>query len=660
MSWESLRLEDIRHRTLGASETVTLLSTQGVSDSANNSDSGDDDRTDSDWQNVDIDSAYKEAAPKSPSFWPQLRRFMPIIALAAQFIMLVLMILIISISAKHIAVPSYLAHLFLEYSQFVPTVVTLIATLLSLINTQLFAEAVRFAIAVSLGNPELNGMSLYSFYAATVISSRSPLLNLNRQYIHWAIISIVYFLLFLTQTAAWTTILTPKQITVPSANQISLMDYDFRYANNWTTSLDSSMLVSPWAQLASSGITAIRQWANQTHLMTYFDHVLNGTTRGILPFPNIDVVSNGLNDWTQIEAIQQGFAVDVSCKNVVNLDSNFIQTKTPFEDTFNKTLIQIEACCDCSPAPQAGMPVPISSERRAPDYLSPESMPFYLRGPQWSVVVDSDDYPYIALAVCTARTGTDWEAPIIITSHGLLIYNLTCGVKLNLLNMNVTYSNSGFVTLNSTDQPVALNFSHPVWGAMNDLKNHFIKAQTLRGNNIADIQWSMLNSGVLGYLPKSQEYLTEVVMAAYIRGVIEQILTTYREGPPFSSSGAELKSTAVMSTTYAIAIVWGNFSSLKLAIAVIPLLIMVTTICVILLSIRRARGLTPKHIVSFNPMNTLHVIAACSSGNINARNALFPDYNKDIGAFGNNLRVRLPIGQEGAASGFQVDRVITV
>ena len=75
------------------------------------------------------------------------------------------------------------------------------------------------------------------------------------------------------------------------------------------------------------------------------------------------------------------------------------------------------------------------------------------------------------------------------------------------------------------------------------------------------------------------------------------------------------------------------------------MVIMTTTISIAVLSLYRARKLRLKHDVSFDPMNILHIIAACSSGNVQA--IQFPDYSEDIGTFCKYVGVGFPEGRGG-------------
>ena len=78
---------------------------------------------------------------------------------------------------------------------------------------------------------------------------------------------------------------------------------------------------------------------------------------------------------------------------------------------------------------------------------------------------------------------------------------------------------------------------------------------------------------------------------------------------------------------------------------------MIATIIIILTSLNNARHLDLDHIASFNAMDALHIIIACSSGNVNT--VSFPDYSKNIGLFSEGLEVEFTqIDAESGAAGF--------
>ena len=107
------------------------------------------------------------------------------------------------------------------------------------------------------------------------------------------------------------------------------------------------------------------------------------------------------------------------------------------------------------------------------------------------------------------------------------------------------------------------------------------------------------------------------------------------------------------STTYVNAVVWGQVPRFRLIVAISPLVIMIATVVIILTSLNNARHLDLDHIASFNAMDTLHIIAACSSGNVNT--VSFPDYGKNIGLFSKDVEVELTEVEVGSgAAGFRL------
>ena len=79
--------------------------------------------------------------------------------------------------------------------------------------------------------------------------------------------------------------------------------------------------------------------------------------------------------------------------------------------------------------------------------------------------------------------------------------------------------------------------------------------------------------------------------------------------------------------------------------------IMIATIIIILASLCRARHLGLRSIASFNAMDTMHIITACSLGNVHE--TVFPDYDGNIGLFSNDMAVELAeIDARNGAAGF--------
>jgi hypothetical protein len=141
-----------------------------------------------------------------------------------------------------------------------------------------------------------------------------------------------------------------------------------------------------------------------------------------------------------------------------------------------------------------------------------------------------------------------------------------------------------------------------------------------------------------------------------IRQVVRQQVVLEMEGSddlcpgPFGDPSC-LYLQSFPSITYVHAVVWGQVPRFRLIIVISPLAIMLVTIIIILASLYRARHLDADYIASFNTMDTLHIIAACSLGNVHTLS--FPDYDKDLGLFSKDVRVELSdMGAGSGAAGF--------
>ena len=105
-------------------------------------------------------------------------------------------------------------------------------------------------------------------------------------------------------------------------------------------------------------------------------------------------------------------------------------------------------------------------------------------------------------------------------------------------------------------------------------------------------------------------------------------------------SGRDIGKHTLHYYSYVHAVVWGQVPRFRLNIVISPLAIMLATIIIILASLYRARHLDADYVASFNTMDTLHIIAACSLGNVHTLS--FPDYDKDV---------RVELSEIGAGSG---------
>ncbi|KAF8337158.1 hypothetical protein F5887DRAFT_985531 [Amanita rubescens] len=265
---------------------------------------------------------------------------------------------------------------------------------------------------------------------------------------------------------------------------------------------------------------------------------------------------------------------------------------------------------------------------------------------------------YLNLAVCPPglpqwMNNTDSVITVYVQNNSSTLGNQTCTLKPLLLSVNVTYNRDGFVTLvpmtrQLLDIPAYMSI---MVNAAHALEQHFVDAQRISGNNIID-SINLLVGENPPYLTTEPRALFRDILANYIRGVFEYSVTAFRYTTLYK---IRIGTHYYSLTKNSPAVVWGQVPELRLIIIISPLAIMITTISIFLFSLHKAQNLTLDHIASFDPMNPLHVIAACGSGNV--QTVAFPGYSKHITSFSKDLEVQLPeCHARNESAGFQFFR----
>ena len=122
------------------------------------------------------------------------------------------------------------------------------------------------------------------------------------------------------------------------------------------TDLSAQSVQGIWASEWDSGYVAATQGTNMTQYLSLNGYVLNGTSRkinyhvhrtfalnnscpgGIVPImPTFD-------NWTRIEAIQQGLTAEVNCTPTPASDPYFLMNET----TIAPGIIKVSSCCNCT------------------------------------------------------------------------------------------------------------------------------------------------------------------------------------------------------------------------------------------------------------------------------------------------------------------------
>ena len=115
----------------------------------------------------------------------------------------------------------------------------------------------------------------------------------------------------------------------------------------------------------------------------------------------------------------------------------------------------------------------------------------------------------------------------------------------------------------------------------------------------------------------------------------------------FSFSNDAIPRRQVNATIYANNVLWGPaFTSLRIeAIMISPLAIIISTILIILFSFLLIQKRDLKHnMFAFDPMSTLHVVSACSNGDV--QSTMFPHADSDLDRDSKTVNVTLHDGRD--------------
>ena len=115
-------------------------------------------------------------------------------------------------------------------------------------------------------------------------------------------------------------------------------------------------ILSVWASEWDSGYAAATEGANVTQYISFNDYVLNGTSRKISHHIQRTFALNNsrpgsilpiipiFDNWTRIEAIQQGLTAEVDCTVTPASDPYFLINQT----TVTPGIIEVSSCCNCT------------------------------------------------------------------------------------------------------------------------------------------------------------------------------------------------------------------------------------------------------------------------------------------------------------------------
>ncbi|KAJ2933710.1 hypothetical protein H1R20_g3347, partial [Candolleomyces eurysporus] len=145
-----------------------------------------------------------------------IRYIVPLLTLSIQTILLSFLWIFFAVTSRApVALPDSIARAVKVNAQPVLMVVSLFATVISIVSSFLFTRSIRYSLGRFLSGPL--PISFFNFGAAVKLSRKKPVIAFKS--FAWTFSSIVLVMSTASQTASWTTLLTPKEIPVTAALQ---------------------------------------------------------------------------------------------------------------------------------------------------------------------------------------------------------------------------------------------------------------------------------------------------------------------------------------------------------------------------------------------------------------------------------------------------------
>ncbi|KAG0702649.1 hypothetical protein DFH29DRAFT_492250 [Suillus ampliporus] len=559
----------------------------------------------------------------------------------------------------HLAPPDQVRKLWMQYPGELTMVVTLIATVLSVVTATLCTISIREALRHRMSRP----ISLVEISAGVALSKGSVILR--PEYLRLSILTLFVFGVLRLLTAGWTTLLTPSYIQWPiqmngseldiSGSAFSSLLYAEFQKQNITNIRDNSFEL-----LAISGMLSGVATAGYTYgLPGTFN--FNGakysvSTQGIVPTIEDYSGSHGVPDpinGTRLNfsggqvivntrtitgkhtsasipegfsrnysMTQQGLTANVSCQAMDSSQTQYVWETNNYDDIYSNSaalnntvtglrLWNITANCSTNT----------------------------LTSQQYVTMVDADGTSsplgsgFLPSIVCPGPTSMNHTyASFAILSQGFDKYNFlnatVCEVVPFLTTVRADYSNgliSSVVTSSTAFQPENSNLLTLVAGV---LRFQSINSQKLLTSSIGDALYSIYSSTSSTPIGNSLGSQTQIYqeLEDFWRGVVEFSATFLRSG--FMVVGSfpdniipDNLSSPVNGTMYISTVGWAKRSpTYLLAILPITIITILTFACALYNIVQTWKDRqTGRHRITFDMSNTLHLIMASAAGDLSLR-----------------------------------------
>ncbi|KAF7367599.1 hypothetical protein MSAN_00823200 [Mycena sanguinolenta] len=530
-------------------------------------------------------------------------------------------------------------------------VVTFLSTTLSMFSSYLFSQAITQMILVYLTDP----MTISTLRFGISVSSRSILFDF--QNIKRLLTTGVFFLATLGQTASWSSLLTPNDITVYTPLQGTELDFSseafvsqFPQFYGYIGTYLSSALLSV---IDTSGSTSAMAFLGYPTVLDYTGLAYNGSTGGIFPAV-VDPTANKTNFFVYYDSplppfytsynvtmSQQGLTAAVSCQNRTGQldatsDPPFQRLATPAETVIsnghqptNYTAFSFMSACG-------------GVTEYTYSYLS------------------STNDTVIALACPQNDTSGGYmnTYTVIIDSQGAAYQDMgtmVCSVSPQIQSMT-SYYNGRFVYSepDSAHAPINLQLNSSFF--YGTLVEGIRYGQGTTRNAVGDAIESILTDQIAGN--ELVNYLT--LWEAYIRGVVEFVGTAMKwhlaapggllqRQPPSNLSMIKSTNGTAITTTLG----WQYKQWASFAVLIPSTFVALASILIVLFTQFRSHGVPVQH-APFDPSSPVALMAAASAGGMG--NTFHGMTKEDVKE---GLRKKVKLGQVGGRVGFvQVESAV--
>ncbi|KAF8652398.1 hypothetical protein AX16_004426 [Volvariella volvacea WC 439] len=565
------------------------------------------------------------------------RVYWPIVILTGQLIFLTGAWTFYGITrSRPIPLPDYLADAIFLVPQLSTYVVTLIASTISLISGYLYSHALRWAVTSMLAEP----ISLYSIHAIIRLAGKSPIKDTVR--LTWTLYGLIALVALTTQTAGWTTLLTPRriQLLTPmtgfgldlSSDEFAL----FALQNAESQSLIVGSFRNVSTSIQDSGQVALNSDFGTSRYFDYNQIPFAIRTGGVLPANLVEIPS--------ILSADSVLPVNIVTGIVTQSPQYFSRNYTVTQQGFsaNVTCEQRELTPDTSPSLveviepfQLGDISLIRTTMRAEcGLLSGESVIY-------SLTNDTESRNGLFFIPCLSESENDIRFDFIIKGTGdySFVETTFCNVVPMIVTMDVEYQEMPLAA--NKDWPYSVqvlkeytesskNATIPGAIPIALLGRAFDLNQGWNGHPIGDNFASIFHG-----LQAGRPDLLNRIIETYILGVLElggtiiraiytQTNTGYFDG---SSEIPESMRYTINGTFSQETLGWYQESSALPGVLMAPTFVMGVSILIVIYTLIKTRHF--KHVDGadwWDSNNILHVIAAASAGGIREE---FPPYHEE-------------------------------